>query len=313
MLLHKLASVFGAVHRASPAEEPRSPAQLAKAAAARRGARASRSRNARSSARSPTPSCRWCATCEAAGDLLADSDLVAAIAGDAVRAAAGGGRTRSRRRSRPTARLRTSTRRRTTSAPGRRLLAAQRHRRGAGRAQPGHPRPARYRKEPDHRDLMRRWWPAAEVLFAPEKRPPSTRCSPGSASTSAILVPDIDKGACANRQRVAPRPRRRPRPGRARDGPWRSPALGIVAGRTVSSGPRWAGGRAGPAVRTVAGGRPNQAELGSARRPVKPARVGARRLAAPEAINRGPGPRRSATSLRAKSTWSAASRRVRGA
>ena len=40
---------------------------------------------------------------EAAGDLLADSDLVAAIAGDAHAQQAGRGRARSRRRSRPTA------------------------------------------------------------------------------------------------------------------------------------------------------------------------------------------------------------------
>ena len=80
VLLHKLASVFGAVIE-KPGQE-RIAAQLAKAAAAPRF-RVSRSRNARSSARSPTPSCRWCATSRRPGDLLADSDLVAAIAGDA--------------------------------------------------------------------------------------------------------------------------------------------------------------------------------------------------------------------------------------
>ncbi len=59
VLLHKLASVFGAViEKPEPSGSPRSSRRPPR----RPRSRASRSRNARSSARSPTPSCRWCAT-----------------------------------------------------------------------------------------------------------------------------------------------------------------------------------------------------------------------------------------------------------
>ena len=86
---------------------------------------------------------------QAAGELLGDSDVVAAIAGDIeaqelLSTATDGGRAGARLAGGG------------LLGAGRRLLAAQRDRRGAVRAQPGDPRTAGHRQEPDHRQPDRR-------------------------------------------------------------------------------------------------------------------------------------------------------------
>ena len=99
---------------------------------------------------------------QAAGDLLGDSDVVAAIAGDidAQELLAGDDAASPARLARGG-----------LLRAGCGLLPAQRDRRGAVRAQPGDPRAAGYRQEPDHREPDRRPGRAGrKVLFVAEKR-----------------------------------------------------------------------------------------------------------------------------------------------
>ena len=140
----------------SPADGARSPAQLAKAAARRRdpglrdretqGHRHVHLRQAADGARPArrpatcSPTATWSPPSPATPDA---QQLVAAEPdrdGDLGRRL-GSGRRRAGGR---------------LLRPRRGLLAAQRHRRRAGRAQPGHPRPARHRQEPDDREPDRR-------------------------------------------------------------------------------------------------------------------------------------------------------------
>ena len=142
VLLHKLASVFGAVIE-KPGPE-RIAAQLARAAANGEipGFTIEKRKVIGTFTYAKLPMVR---DLEAAGDLLADSDLVAAIAGDAQAqqaVAADPGQLATARR-RPRERL---------LHPRRRLIPAQRHRRRARGAQPGDPRPAGHRQEPDDRE-----------------------------------------------------------------------------------------------------------------------------------------------------------------
>ena len=139
VLLHKLASVFGASSRslAPNASPPSSPGPPPTARS-----RASPSRSARSSARSPTPSCQWSATSRRPATCSPTATL-------SPRSRAT--RTRSRQ-SRPIPAARDGRRRPRERLlhPRRRLIPAQRHRRRARGAQPGDPQarraPARARR-----------------------------------------------------------------------------------------------------------------------------------------------------------------------
>ena len=153
VLLHKLASVFGAATEELADEPPGQVGELLTGPRRPPRCPGSRSSTGGSSARSPTPSCRWCGTCRRRASCWATATWSppspatrrprncsarsdpAIGAADGPAAGLAGGR---------------------LLGAGRRLLAAQRHRRGAGRAQPGHPRPARHRQEPDHRQPDRR-------------------------------------------------------------------------------------------------------------------------------------------------------------
>ena len=145
VLVHKLTSVFGAeVTKLTPQNAA---ARLRQAAAAAEvpGFEITERRVIGTFTYAKLPMVR---DMEAAGDLLAESDLVAAIAGDPEAQELVSADTEP-----PTANRLAGGR---LLRPGRRLLPAQRHRHRAGRAEPGHPRAAGHRQEPDHRQPDRR-------------------------------------------------------------------------------------------------------------------------------------------------------------